>query len=727
MGLWPDAVPFPLADGTGSPALDEIVAGPAAALTAVALVVGPRARASGWAARAAVALATRWRGPRRVLLADLDLERPVLHVAAGVQNDEGVIDMVDYGISPGRLIRPAGGGAFDLIPAGIFTPDPAGILRHENWVRVLLEVAARRGTLLAFVPVEAEGVEAVIERTGAVLVLAEDDEGRSVVEQLEHPYAVLAILTPEPAAAPEPEPESAAAPAVTAASEPAAERPAEVPAKEAAVASTAELPTAPAAELPTAPVAELPTARAAELPTAPAADLPAAPAPESPRAAEPAMEEATEAAVVERVAGLSPAAGGVHDVEPSDGARDNEPSAGAHDIGRSGVARDVEPSGAPRPTVPSGLTAPPEPEPPVPPAAGTGTLEPGTGVVERSAAGAPPEAEAEAEAEPVAPNEVEREVRERQRAARLAGAPAIPAAAEAAAGEAAAEAAAGESAAAVEAADAVASGTGAAPAAGPVAIQPRPPIPGPVVSPMPTARRRRFARPILWTVGVVLLASVLAGAWHFLGGLLPSRAAEQPQPEPVAPPPPAPVTAEQDALPYVVAIEAHRELPTALQRVADLTEIEPALRFHVESIERDGVLFYQVMAGPVADSTAALALRDTLIARGHKTGATPTDIRLAPLAFLIGDYSSDTTAYEQREILRRLDIPGYVLQAQAADGQPLYRLYVGGFSSEGEAAVTRQLLRAAGILDSLVVRTGSVPPTEPTLPTDSLVTPTGQQ
>jgi hypothetical protein len=205
----------------------------------------------------------------------------------------------------------------------------------------------------------------------------------------------------------------------------------------------------------------------------------------------------------------------------------------------------------------------------------------------------------------------------------------------------------------------------------------------------------------------VLLTSLLAGAWHYLSERLERESQPAADPLPPEPEPPA-APAEQNALPFVVAIEAHRELVVALNRVADLREIEPELLFHVEPLERQGTIFYHVMAGPVGDSAAALALRDTLIARGHKTGPTPTDVRATPLAFLIGDYGTPEGAEEQREVLRRLDIPGYVLLGEAVDGAPLYRLYVGGFGSVAEADIMRQLLQSAGIRDSLVTRTGIV-------------------
>lgn len=664
-------MPFPLADGAGSPVLDEIVGGPAAALTAVALVVGPEARASGWGARAAISLAQRWRGPRRILLADLDLEQPALHDAAGVPNEEGVIDLVDYGISLGRLIRAAAGGAFDLLPAGIFTPSPGEVLRHAGWARVLLEVAARRGTLLAWVPADADGADRVVERAGAVLVLAEADEAHRVVERLAHPYAVLAILTPEapPAASAEPPatPEPAALMDVVA-PEPAATT--------FAVASDVASP--PAAD-------DVPTEAEVVADREPVFVL-------------------EEDAVVDAVADEQAVADATAtSVEPATAA----PSPATPEVDVSPAAPGLEAS----PAAPGPETLP------AAPLSGTAADD-----VE-----APP---ASPEAAPVAPVRAERlarrpdaefekirlpkdaaarealiaELRERQRTARLAGA---SVAGHTLGGE--EPAAAGEATSTPGAAAALAS----RPAA-------RPPIDVPVVDPSRKAPRRasRFSRPLLWTVGVVLLASLLAGAWHFLSGRLrpvePAVAVPVPEPGPAAPA--APLV--QNALPYVVAIEAHRDLLTAFERVTDLQEIEPELLFHVETLERGGSLFYHVMAGPVADSAAALALRDTLIARGHKTGPTPTDVRATPLAFLIGDYATAAVAEQQRDVLRRLDIPGYVLQGRATDGQPLFRLYVGGFGTEAESDIVGQLLRAAGIQDSLVTRTGS------TLVTDSLVTPT---
>jgi hypothetical protein len=223
-------------------------------------------------------------------------------------------------------------------------------------------------------------------------------------------------------------------------------------------------------------------------------------------------------------------------------------------------------------------------------------------------------------------------------------------------------------------------------------------------------RTSRFRRPMGWTLSVVLAVSLLAGAWHFLSGRIGADVAGNGVPvTPVAQPAPATGAVEDEALPYAVVMEAHTDLARAFARI-DALAAARSLAFHIVPLERDGTLFYHIMSGPVADSASALALRDTLMARRLKTTETPTDVRHTPLAFLIGDFGTRDVAMQSMNELRRLDVPAYMLYADALDGEPLYRVYVGGFSSAAEADVTRQLLRAAGAPDSLVTRTGSIAP-----------------
>lgn len=566
MGLWPGATPFDLSGGAASPVLDEIVQGPAAALTAVALVAGPRARASGWAARAAVAVASRWRGGRSPVLLDLDLDRPALHMAAGVANEEGAADLIGFGLSLASVTQRAGDG-FDVVPAGVYAPDPGAVLRSDAWTRVLLEVAAERRTLLAWVPAEADGMAAMVARAGAVIVLAAAEEAESVVQALPHPYAVLAVLTPDE------------------------ERP--VVAAAASEVLDAEEP---------GPVAAAAASELLEV-----ADADAEPA--SPSAPEPGGRRLSDEEFEQiRL--------------PTD--RDSRDALIADLRDRQRAARM-----APPPKRPAGL--------------GPGTEDdPVHGDVLLPASG----------------SEHAREMR-----------------VEAAGDDLSLE-----------------------------ALDPGPPAP----------RRSRYRRPLGWTVTLLLLLSLLAGAWRYLSGRLgwglPVEQATAPAAAPAPEAQPQPPAVREVELPWVVAIEAHTDLVRATNRVNALSGAARDLPFHVAPLERENRLFYHVMGGPVQDSARAVALRDTLLARRLKTAATPNDIRQAPLAFLIGDYGTRDVALQQIDELQRLDIPSYLLLADAADGYPLYRVYVGGYAAAGEAEVGRQLLRAAGVRDSLVTRTGSIVP-----------------
>lgn len=549
LGLWPDTVAFDPIDGAESLAIDPIVRGPAAALTAVALVAGEAVRASGWSIRAAAALARRWRGPRRVVLADLDFERPRLHEIFGVPNDEGMADSLEFGISFGRIARAVDGEAFDLAPAGPPGGDPGLLLRSSAWTRILLEVAARNETLLAYAPARQDGMLDVVERAGAVIVLATPEEAVPVIEMLPHPYAVLAVLTP---------------------------------AEDSAVASSGAGPAVAGEPIVTAAGAE-----ALRLPDA-----------EFERIRLP-RERATREALIadlrnsQRAARLAPST--------------PEPAWDSTDRG--------------------------EPPGPVAPAV----------VVPTSGAETAREMRAESAAEDVPLDTIEPTL---VRASR----------------------------------------------------------PG-----------RGWRGPLLWSLLGVLILSVLAGVWHYFGDRLglPPFARPAITPPPVEAPPvlrepsPPPVPASEEALPYAVAMEAYQNLQAAFERVDALHASQSDLGFHIVPLERDGRLYYYVMAGPVTDSAAATALRDTLLARRIKTAATPSDVRHAPLALLVGDYGAREAAERLIGELRELDIPAYMIVGTAADAEPVYRVFVGGFAGPAEADSTRQMLRAAGISDRLVTRTRS--------------------
>jgi hypothetical protein len=218
-----------------------------------------------------------------------------------------------------------------------------------------------------------------------------------------------------------------------------------------------------------------------------------------------------------------------------------------------------------------------------------------------------------------------------------------------------------------------------------------------------------------WLLLALLLAvSLAAGAWHYWGQWQNARRARaRAAAPPLAPrataPRPEPIAAIDTlaaALPYVVAIEAHQDLPSAERRINALRTQLSGVGFLIAPLVREGTLYYHVAAGPAPDSASASALRDTLIAHRIKTGATTNDVRSAPLAYLIAEYATRDSADARVTQLLRLDIPTYVL-AQGGE-PPRWRVYAGGYNGRAEADVMRQLLASAGVPDSLVTRTGRI-------------------
>jgi hypothetical protein len=656
LGLWPKPVPFETLEGAGSPVVGAIVEGPAAALTAVALVAGAGARASGWAADAAVAVARGWPRARTAVLVDAAGEAEPgrsLRDAAGVAGDEGLADVAEYGLSLGAVRRRVEHGGYDVVTAGVYVPDPATLRDEALWTRLLADAAAELTTLLVYLPAGEPGTAELVRLLGAAVVLAEPAEAEDVVAALPSAYSVLAVLVPPGAAA------------------------------EAAEADAAEAD----------------------------ANAAAAEADDEPLVIAAAADEA------------------LHGTPPATGPGD--------------VAAGAAPGGAGEPD-----------DAVLPGAKGSAGAE----------AGRLSDEEFERIRLPtdrVARDALIAELRERQRAARMAppgaaaggghaagadaggGDAADPAGAPGAPGAAGDRAAAGPAGAASEAG--AAGGAGAAGEAdfgGDAGAGATPRVlvpageseharemrleagaddmtldtldPGPAESRGwgPAGRRSGLRRGLGWTLTVVFALSVLAGAWRFLSGrlgvVMPADRAVPVDAAPAAGDDVAFVTREV-ALPYAVALEAHTDLEAAFSRF-DALGNEPGLSFHIAPLERDGALYYHVMAGPVPDSATALALRDTLVTRRLKTAATPTDVRYAPLSFLVGDFGDRHNAEQSMRELRRLDVPSYYLMADAADGYPMYRVYVGGFASAAEADVTRQLLRAAGVPDSLVTRTGNFQP-----------------
>ena len=125
-----------------------------------------------WGAQASLTVAKRWAASgHRVILADGCLDVPVLHEAVGVENGEGVSDMVLYGASARRFA----GRVEDrlmLAPAGTPVVEVADVLRHVRWDMMISGCREVGATLVCHVSTGTPGVEAMTKRADGVLVLA---------------------------------------------------------------------------------------------------------------------------------------------------------------------------------------------------------------------------------------------------------------------------------------------------------------------------------------------------------------------------------------------------------------------------------------------------------------------------------------------------------------------------------------------------------------------------
>jgi hypothetical protein len=122
-----------------------------------------------WAAGAAVELCAQWAAAgRRIVLADMHLENPLLHEVLDVENLEGVVDIFLYGASISRSARPIEGRGFHLITAGTYEVDTRSIYRHPRWTKLVAGFREAGASLVLFAPaagVDQQAVSGFVERT----------------------------------------------------------------------------------------------------------------------------------------------------------------------------------------------------------------------------------------------------------------------------------------------------------------------------------------------------------------------------------------------------------------------------------------------------------------------------------------------------------------------------------------------------------------------------------
>jgi len=163
--------------------------------TVVLLVSAERDRE--WAAEAALQLSSAWAaGGRRIVLADLHLENPMLRPRPDGPELEGIVDIFLYGASLSRIAAPGPDGSYYLIPAGTYTPDSAEIYQHPRWRKLVAGFRDTQATLLLFVPAESPGVADLAQWSSEAILLGSAADASVAGELSRGGMRVLAVLRP---------------------------------------------------------------------------------------------------------------------------------------------------------------------------------------------------------------------------------------------------------------------------------------------------------------------------------------------------------------------------------------------------------------------------------------------------------------------------------------------------------------------------------------------------
>ena len=141
----------------------------------VTLIVAPDVIQSAWSPAAAAAIAQAWSDQgHRVVLFDLSLTAPVLHVTLGLPNAVGIVDLVLREASMPSVAQQAGATGFQFVAVGSPVEDPTEVTLTDAWSTFVEEVGHAQATVLFYVPADLPGVEALVASSAATLLLAGD-------------------------------------------------------------------------------------------------------------------------------------------------------------------------------------------------------------------------------------------------------------------------------------------------------------------------------------------------------------------------------------------------------------------------------------------------------------------------------------------------------------------------------------------------------------------------
>jgi hypothetical protein len=147
------------------PSISELLAGAAVVALVPDTAELNKAAAIAWQLARAAANAG-----RKVALVDCHVDEPQLHAVVGEPNEEGIVDVFEYGASLSRIAQQQPEENLYFLPAGTFAPDPAALLAHQRWRRLSAGFRHEDAVMLLFLP--AEFIWAIARNLDGLVVLA---------------------------------------------------------------------------------------------------------------------------------------------------------------------------------------------------------------------------------------------------------------------------------------------------------------------------------------------------------------------------------------------------------------------------------------------------------------------------------------------------------------------------------------------------------------------------
>jgi len=233
-------------------------------------------------------------------------------------------------------------------------------------------------------------------------------------------------------------------------------------------------------------------------------------------------------------------------------------------------------------------------------------------------------------------------------------------------------------------------------------------------------RRRRGPLLLIWAgVGVVALgvaAYLLVTArpewFRGLGGttVAPADSLLTADAAVAAPEPAAPLPAGE-ALPYAVQVKAFTTLAAAQQQIAADQRRYDRTLYYVSPEREQGILYYKVRAGLLADTLQATQLRQALVDAGvidaDDAAGSWSLIQFAPFAFDLGEFADTAAARARADSLAASGIAAYAVEVPYSDGSRRWQLYAGAYRDSTRADAMRELFERAQLeMPPLVERVG---------------------